>query len=106
MADPIAPALAAKYTINKEDIEGMMKSGLPGETVVAVMKTIPTHAFPKGQLGWLIEVARPIYGEEYVMHSFVSLNLVQQGPGWVEEQQRIIDRAFENARKEHPKAMH
>lgn len=104
MTDKKHPMFArpAKYTIQKEDIIGMMRSGLPGEIVEARMVRLKTT----NVLGWEIEVVRPLYGEEYVMHSFVSLAMVSEGPEWVDEQHRIIDKAFEAARKEHPKAMH
>lgn len=104
MSNQKSEARPITYAINKDDIEGMMRSGVPNETVVAKVDTYNVEGKPL--LGWLIEVSRPLYGEEYVMSSFVSLALVSAGPEWVEEQHRIIDAGFEAARKEHPKAMH
>lgn len=97
-------ATVRKYTIQQEDIENMMRSGVPGETVSAKVVTLPTH---QGLVeGWQIEVTRPLYGEDYCSLSFISLAMVAEGPDWVDEQHRIIDKSFEAARREHPKAKH
>ena len=102
--------LNVRYTISKDDIEGMMKSGVPDEIVTAkfIDNAIRCQVQFKSKAtqGWWIRVERKLYGEYYFVDTFIDHELVQYGPDWVDHHHQIIDAGFEAARQEHQKAKH
>lgn len=98
------------YKISKDDIEGMMKSGVPDEIIEVKFIDNPVRCQvqfkSKAKEGWWIRVHRKLYGDYYIVDTFVDHDLVKYGPEWVEQHHQLIDSAFEAARAEHPKAKH
>ena len=99
-----------KYNVSIEDMENMLKSGIPNETIEIKFIDNPIECIQRFKAkctsGWWIRVSRKLYGEWYDHDSFVDHELVEYGPEWVEHHQVLIDEGFENARQELLQAKH
>jgi len=93
-----------KYQVTKTDIENMVRSNVSGEAVTAKLIVNPAECKERFKAkctsGWWIRVERKLYGEYYLVDTFIDEELVEHGPDWVEKHHELIDKGFENARLE------